>query len=266
MKNELNKIIDALKSINYKEYLKQFPLDKVVNEKFLVQEQPLKWEPVDSNNKTPIRADKDDLVRLHFLIRFLKARIVLEFGVGKSTKIMVDAINLNELKYLNMVGQCLRVKEPFMVHSVDNSESWLDKINKEMQNTKNLVTYFSPCEMGIFNDRICTFYNKVPNIRPDFIYLDAPSQFGINGAIRGLSTEHPDRMPMAADLLALEYFLEPGTFIVVDGRTANARFLKNNFQRDWQYSYEEVFDQHFFYLGEEPLGIWNKAAIDFVDL
>jgi hypothetical protein len=68
-------------------------------------------------------------------------------------------------------------------------------------------------------------------------------------------------MPMAADLLAIEYFLEPGTFIVVDGRTANARFLINNFQRNWLYAHVEEFDQHFFYLDEEALGKWNFEAL-----
>ena len=29
---------------------------------------------------------------------------------------------------------------------------------------------------------------------------------------------------MAADILSIEHFLHPGTLIVIDGRTANARF------------------------------------------
>jgi hypothetical protein len=55
----------------------------------------------------------------------------------------------------------------------------------------------------------------------------------------------------------------PGTLIVVDGRTANARFLKSNLQRDWTYYHSEAFDQHFFELTERPLGIYNKRQIDF---
>ena len=68
---------------------------------------------------------------------------------------------------------------------------------------------------------------------------------------------------MAADILSIEHFLLPGTLIVVDGRSANARFLKSNLQRKWSYSYCENFDQHFFELLEEPLGIYNKKQIDF---
>lgn len=57
---------------------------------------------------------------------------------------------------------------------------------------------------------------------------------------------------MAADVLSIEHFLLPGTLIVVDGRTANARLLRANFQRDWLYYYLEDFDQHFFELCERP--------------
>jgi len=53
--------------------------------------------------------------------------------------------------------------------------------------------------------------------------------------------------------------------IVVDGRTANARFLKSNFQRGWIYSYFPEFDQHFFELVEEPLGPYNKDYLDFIN-
>ena len=36
---------------------------------------------------------------------------------------------------------------------------------------------------------------------------------------------------MICDILKIEYFLVPGTIIVVDGRTANAIYLKNNFKK-----------------------------------
>ena len=111
---------------------------------------------------------------------------------------------------------------------------------------------------------MCTFYEDLPNISPDFIYLDGPDQFSAKGSVRGLSTRHPDSMPMAADLLTIEHFLVPGTLIVVDGRAANARFLKSNLQREWTYSYFPEFDQHFFELMEEPLGPYNKDFLDFI--
>ena len=110
-----------------------------------------------------------------------------------------------------------------------------------------------------------SFYEKIPNICPDLIYLDGPDQFSSSGDLRGMSTRHPDRMPMAADILSFEHFLIPGTVIIVDGRTANARFLKSNLQREWDYSHYENFDQHIFLLTEKPLGKYNKNYLDFVD-
>ena len=68
---------------------------------------------------------------------------------------------------------------------------------------------------------------------------------------------------MSADILTIENFLLPGTLIVVDGRTANAIFIKNNLQRDWEYSYSEKFDQHFFELKEKPLGLYNKKQLEY---
>jgi len=123
--------------------------------------------------------------------------------------------------------------------------------------------HYSELEISTFNSRVCTFYKDIPNICPDFIYLDGPDQWSSKGDIRGISTRHIDRMPMAADILAFEHFLTPGTLIVVDGRTANARFLKSNLQRNWIHNHSFTYDQHFFELKEEPLGIYNKRQIEF---
>ena len=108
---------------------------------------------------------------------------------------------------------------------------------------------------------MCTFYNPLPNLCPDLIYLDGPDQFSALGEIRGMSTRHQDRMPMSGDILTFEHFLQPGTLIIVDGRAANTRFLMSNFQREWAYFYSEKWDQHFFELQEEPLGIFNERMI-----
>ena len=107
------------------------------------------------------------------------------------------------------------------------------------------------------------YYKNLPNICPDLIYLDGPDQFSPAGDVRGVNTRNPDRLPMSADILAIENFLLPGTLIVVDGRTANSRFLKANLQRNWYYHHSYKYDQHYFELLEKPLGIYNKKQIDF---
>ena len=197
------------------------------------------------------------------MIRKRKVRTILEFGIGKSSYVMLDALLKNKDDYSDRVNSELRISTPFQLHSVDNNASWLGNVQQKLTKNELFFPYLCPLSMGTFNGRICTFYDNLPNVRPDFIYLDGPDQFSAGGSVRGLNCNHPDRMPMAADILALEHFLEPGTLIVVDGRTANARFLKANFQRNWDYEYIEEFDQHFFVMNEPPLGKWNKAALEF---
>ena len=72
-----------------------------------------------------------------------------------------------------------------------------------------------------------------------------------------------ERTVMAADLLLMESILLPGTFILVDGRTNNARFLKNNFQRNFEMSWDKDGDITSFELQEERLGKYNILGSDF---
>ena len=117
--------------------------------------------------------------------------------------------------------------------------------------------------MDSFNGRICTSFKKLPKINPDFIYLDGPDQFNINGNKNGINLNHNDFMPMSSDILKIEHFLKPGTIIVVDGRAANSRFLKTNLQRDWRYGYNQTNDQHIFFLKEQALGKLNQKQLNF---
>ena len=254
---------------SYKEYLLQHPFHKKLGLDDIDKDDSLEskatWDPYYAVNPSldeAFPAEMDDLIRLHYLITSRKVTTILEFGVGKSSIVFDDALEYNKTKYNEYVSKNLRRSNPFECHSVDTNQQWID-VAKNTQKTSNITYYYSPCRMSTFNDRICTYFEEIPNICPDFIYLDGPDQYSIKGDIRGTSTNHPDRLPMVADILAMEHFLLPGTMIVVDGRTANARFMKTNFQRDWSYWYFEEYDQHFFELTEEPLGVYNKNQIDF---
>ena len=96
---------------------------------------------------------------------------------------------------------------------------------KKYPNLDNINYFHSDVETSTFNGRYVPFM-KTYQIMSDFIYLDAPDQYSSKGDVRGISTRHPDRFPMSADILTIENFLLPGTLIVVDGRTANAISLK----------------------------------------
>ena len=262
----LVKYFEDLDKIGYEQYLKdnpfyldlleQFPKDFGKSFKDI-------YESVDPDNKTPFSSEYDDLVRLHYLIRERKVTTILEFGVGKSSVVFNHALKTNKNDFGDFVGENLRRANPFECHSIDNNSFWIKKVKDTYGDLPNVHFHHSEVRLTLLNNRICSLYDTIPNICPDFIYLDAPDQFSVLGDVNGIHSRTADRLPMAADILLIEYYLLPGTLIVVDGRTANARFLLNNLQRKWDYKYIEEFDQHFFELIEEPLGIYNKRQIDF---
>jgi len=204
----------------------------------------------------------DDLGRLHWLVNTRHVTTILEFGLGKSTIVFNDAISKNMLADQHLIQGRLRRNNQYECHSVDNYQQWIDEVKSK--NTLDTVRYHkSELVIGEFQGRVCTYYDPLPNLCPDLIYLDGPDNFSPVGSVRGITTNHKDRMPMSAGILSIEHFLTPGTLIVTDGRTANARFLKSNLQRDWFYCHDQESDQHYFELVEEPLGIYNKRQIDF---
>lgn len=246
------------------EYLREISEDENVKKEsnFRLKRKKGVWDSFRGNNLAPYPANLDDLIRLHFLVTSRRVTTILEFGVGKSTIVFEDALKKNQVRHSNYVNEHLRRSNAFECHSVDNSVEWIEFVSKQA-NFEHVSFHFSKCSMGTFNGRICTFYDELPNICPDFIYMDGPDQLDVENDVRGISTRSPDRLPMAADVLALEHFLLPGTLIVIDGRAANARFLLSNLQRNWRYEYIEGYDQHFFELNEEPLGPFNALQLDF---
>jgi hypothetical protein len=246
------------------DYIKNNKLDLLLNSDVTPVKKSI-YESVDPKVVAPKSPEWDDLVRLHKLVRSRKVTTVLEFGCGYSTVIFADAIEKNRQEFGDFVSSNLRRSNPFEVHSVDDMAKYI-KIAKSRlpKNLKSCVKFTrSEVMMTTFAGRICTEYLNLPNICPDFIYLDAPSQDSANGEISGISTRHPDRLPMSCDLLKIEHFLLPGTIVLVDGRTANARFLRTNFQRNWLYQHDVLNDAHVFELVESPLGRYNKAQIEF---
>lgn len=259
---------DLTRGLDYRKYVLDNSLHTVVDvdlESYgsIVEKRVIDpYFSVDPNNKESFPPELDDLCRLHWLVVSRKVTTILEFGVGKSTLIFDDALKKNKASHDAFVKKNLRRGNPWECHSLDNYQSWIDEV-KANHELDCVVFHKSDVSMGTFNDRVCTYYDDFPNVCPDFIYLDGPDQFSTKGNIRGITTGHVDRLPMVADILAIEHFLLPGTLIVTDGRTANARFLKSNLQRDWLYCYDVAFDQHYFELCEVPLGVFNKRQIDF---
>ncbi len=215
--------------------------------------------------------DLNDLYRLYQFILLNKRTTIFEFGSGWSTLIFTLALQELKNNFYKEVKN-LRRNNPFELFVLENEKKYLNITKKRIKNfyfnekTKNTVKvnyFFSDVEMTLFNNRICTQYKKLPICSPDFIYVDGPGQFSVKNNINGISTRHKDMMPMICDILKLEYFYTPGTIIVCDGRSANASFLRNNFERNWDYYNDYKNDQHIFLLNEKMLGKYNKLQLEF---
>ena len=221
--------------------------------------------------KQPYIPELTDLYRIYQFVILNKRTTILEFGSGWSSLIFNLAINELKKKFKNHIRK-LRRNNPFEIFILENEKKYLNitkhriqKFNRDLKIKKptNIHYCFSNIEMTTFNDRIATQYKKLPLCNPDFIYLDGPDQFNIKKDVNGISTRHKDMMPMVCDILKLEYFLTPGTIIVCDGRAANAKFLKDNFKRNWEYFNDKKNDQHIFWLNDPILGRYNKLQLEF---
>ena len=223
--------------------------------------------PYDTNKKLtdkevnfPEIADLESLARI---VTKTSRTTIMEFGCGWSSLIFAKALHYNKSMFESGIISELRRNNPFECHTVDESSNYLEIAQGriDVSSQQHIFFHQSKVSMALWNGRICTEYEKLPLVNPDFIYIDAPSQYNVDGLINGWSTMHNDMMPMMCDILKIEHFLTPYTIIVVDGRAANSRFIKANLQRNWNYKYCNERDQHFFLLDEEPLGKYSSKVI-----
>ncbi|MGE0212711.1 MAG: hypothetical protein AB7S41_13525 [Parvibaculaceae bacterium] len=209
------------------------------------------------NAKVAFAPQISDLARLHRLIRERMATTVLEFGVGFSTVVMADALAKNEAEFAALPNAPkLRNRRAFQLVSVDASRHWISETEKRIPAhlRPRIEIGHSRVLAGTHLGQLCHFYETLPNVVADFIYLDGPSPKDVEGSVNGLDFLIDERTVMSADLLLMEPTMLPGTFILVDGRTNNARFLERNFRRPFKCTRNSEADVTTFELDEPPLG------------
>jgi len=239
-------------------------MDKKSSRKYLEKNNLLKH--LRGAKRGQLEPDYCDLARLHQLATKRKVFTVLEFGIGWSTVVLADTLRINEEKWNNLSKKNnLRVSNPFKVSSVDSSKKWISVVKKMIPSElkKYIEIKYSEVGAGLFNGRICHFYKNIPDIVPDFIYLDGPDPEDAKGAIRGMTWKNLERTVMSGDILSMEPTFLPRTFIIIDGRTNNTRFLKNNLQRKWVIKHDPKEDVTTMELMEPPLGEINKEKISY---
>ncbi|MFL2569175.1 MAG: hypothetical protein ACJ0QH_00525 [Flavobacteriales bacterium] len=249
-----------------KEYLIQEGLNQYINLDANAEFNEGAFDAVSGKLNIPFPPVAEDLARLHRLIRKRKAFTILEFGSGLSSLVMADALSKNKADFLAIEEKPeLRNRFMFQIFSVESDKQWIEhsQSNFPKHLLEHVNFHYSEIKIDTFNGRICHFYDNLPDIVPDFIYLDGPNPKDVKGNVNGMTFQCDERTVMAADLLLMESILLPGTYILVDGRTNNARFLKNNFQRNFEMSWNKDDDVTSFELKEERLGKYNILGSDF---
>jgi hypothetical protein len=256
-------------SSRYIDYWKKEKLDKY----FLPINKEIEYDDpyfnIKKQKSISFPADIRDLVNLHKLIRKRKAFTVLEFGIGFSSIIIADALQKNKNEFEKFKDRTkIRKNNLFEVHSIDSDRFWINKTKKHFPRELRKIFHpqYSTTEISKFDGRICHMFKKLPNIIPDFIYVDGPAAYDVKGSINGISFSNIERTVMNGDLLSIEPYFTPGTYILIDGRTNSARFLKNNFQRKYIYRHNKINDTHSFELDESPLGVHNRRIMRYCGL
>lgn len=223
-----------------------------------------KWASVDPKNNSPLPPQKMDLAVFHFLVVSREVASAVEFGAGYSTGVLGLALEDVRALSAEWVEENRRVEEPFTLTSVDESQKWLSLALSRLVDglRERIKPVLSPVETFLHQGRWATRYSGISDPVADFVLIDGPSQYPqkVGSDLFTIGKQH--LKPMAADVLLVEHFYDPGTIIFVDGRTANARFLKANFQRDWVHKHFVSGDFHLFELQEEPLGPLNQKRLN----
>jgi hypothetical protein len=194
------------------------------------QHQLHKREYLDFLRIRPLHAIPPDFADLWFLyktVRRRKPRCILEFGSGCSTVILTQALWDNQSESPNNVGY---------LYSLDTDPYWADITAKSMpQHLQGLYEIsYSPILEVEYEGRPAFRYAKVPNITPDFLYLDGPPLT-------------PER-EVAVDVLDIEERFPPGFCLIIDGRRRNTIFLRRYLKKQYIFKSRWLFQNYVFEL------------------
>ena len=206
-----------------------------------------------------------DLANMHRLVRKRKPQTVLEFGSGFSTIVLAHALDMNAKERSG--------GEQPMLHSVESNEHWMNNTGGKIpEHLKKYVELsHSPIFAREFNGQLTFHYETLPNVVPDFIYLDGPGAADVQGEVRGLSFqigENHLRRQVFSDVLLYESTFHKGAFILLDSMYATMHFLRHNLKREYKFRWDVISDQPSFELMEHgpkkllPREFWAEKTRD----
>lgn len=226
--------------------------------------------------KTFTKIDYVDLYNLHFIVTKNKRIKVIEFGSGISTFIFSSAMEINEktfakkvktqknLKnFLNKKKKILfKIDNYFSVESFENSKKYFSLQKKLLSKNKisNVNLIKKNCKKTTLNEVITFKYDKKDILNSDFIYIDGPGIQDLPGFKYTKSIN-----PVHIDLLEIEFNLNPGTIVVVDGLPATISFFKKKLLRNWKYYSLNSGAQTVMFLNEKSYGPINNALLKYYE-
>lgn len=176
-----------------------------------------------------------DLERLFKLIIKRKPKVILEFGSGFSTIAICLALREIQAKE-NFLGKLI---------SLEGNKKWFDNTkNKINDDLKPFVKIkYSAANSILIDNQLASLHESLPNVSPNFIYLDGPSPLDVDSKINGLSFKMDDprelnknceRRIVSADPLLYESTAPSDFFILVDRRYNNVNFLEKNLKYEYK--------------------------------
>lgn len=178
----------------------------------------------------------EDLARLHKLIRIKKPKCVLELGIGFSTIIISRALADNEAD--GSGGHC---------HTVEAEKNWIENTKAKMSPNllKRTSFHHRSAEVMLFNGcHVVSCFKDLPDICPDFIYVDGPNHDSVLGSHNSLSFKN--RPILNIEPLMYESSAPTKFTILVDGRWRVARFLTKYLYRDYKITRRSHLKYHLF--------------------
>ena len=248
----------------YKNLFFKYQLNELLGVKYGKENNENIFDPV-LNTTKKYNPQYTDLARLYDLIIKNKPFTVLELGVGYSTIVIAKALYENKKKFNENNLKNIRNSKMFKIFSVDASHKWIEETKKNTPEylLEHIEFRQSDVEIKEVNNQVCHVYKDLPDVNPEFIYLDGPHPLDPIGKINNISFQCLERTPISADILYLESTMLPGTIILVDGRVNNVRFLKNNLKRKFKFNWDRNGDVTIIRLNEKKLGKINKLGFEF---
>ena len=98
LKKSFISLVGKIKKINYRKYYLDNNLDKILKVK---EFKKIEFEPnyIINNFNKKYEPQILDLIRLHFITKYMKSMTILELGCGNSTLFLSDVLKHNKKKF-----------------------------------------------------------------------------------------------------------------------------------------------------------------------